>query len=71
MKGYLVLNGDKTEGFFTTEYQLAYEVRKGSDTNCSHADGTWSDVGEAFCASYMEDDCTIQEININQQTESK
>ena len=61
---YRVWNEDKTECFETIDYQLAYEVRKGSDTNC------YSDVesrekcqeGIDFTDKWIHDSCTIEEV---------
>lgn len=61
-KAYIVWNEAKTEGFVTTDKQLAYEVRKGSGSNCYTEDGKLSEVGQAF--TYAWDDCTIEEIEI-------
>ena len=63
MKIYIVWNETKTEGYATTEYQLAYEVRKGSDTNCHHeATGEQAKLAVAFCEAYAGQNCTIEEI---------
>jgi hypothetical protein len=63
MKGHLVLNNAKTEGFFTTDQQVAYEVRKGADSNCFSADGERSNVGQAFCERWSHnEDCTKVQV---------
>lgn len=63
MKIYIVWNEAKTEGYATTEHQLAYEVRKGSDTNCHHeATGEQATIAVAFCEAYADQNCTIEEI---------
>ena len=63
MKEYhIVWNEAKTEGFITTDKQLAYEVRKGADTNCYHEDGKCSHVGVAFCTEWVDDDCTTETV---------
>lgn len=64
MKYFIVWNEAKTEGFVTPDAQLAYEVRKSSDTNCFDADGNRSDVGLAFCDRWYEDNCTTEEVEL-------
>ena len=64
MKAFIVWNEAKTEGFVTTDRQLAYEVRKSSDSNCFDAEGRRSKVGQQFCEDWGDDDCTIQEIDV-------
>lgn len=60
MKYYIVWNEAKTEGFVTTDKQLAYEVRKGSDSNCFDEKGIPSEIAVAFCLRWCEDNCTIE-----------
>ena len=62
MKSYIVWNEDKSDGFITTDQQLAYEVRKSASTNCFDADGRRSDVAIAFCEAWCYDNCTIQVV---------
>lgn len=62
MKHYIVWSAYKIEGFITTDKQLAYEVRKSSDTNCYTKDGIHSSVGAAFCLAHCDEECTIQSI---------
>jgi hypothetical protein len=65
MKAFIVWNKDKTEGFVTTDRQLAYEVRKGSESNCFHENGNQSCVAQQFCNEWsIGEDCTMQEIEI-------
>lgn len=64
MKAYIVWNQARNEGFVTTDAQLAYEVRKSSESNCFDENGRLSTVGQAFCNAWWEDNCTIQEIDI-------
>lgn len=65
MKGFLVLNEDKTEGFFTTNEALAYEVRKSSESNCFNSKtGEWSSVGAKFCDAWSQDSCSTQVIEV-------
>lgn len=59
---FIVWNADKTEGFVTTDRQLAYEVRKSSDTNCFDFEGRRSDVGIAFCDAWGDGDCTMEPL---------
>lgn len=63
MKYFIVWNEAKTEGFATTDEQLAYEVRKSSDTNCYTKDGDPSVVAMAFCDRWHEDACTIETVD--------
>lgn len=58
---YIVWNENKTEGFLTKDKQLAYEVRKSSDTNCYDENGNFSVAGAGFCKKYAEENCTIKE----------
>lgn len=58
---FIVWNEAKTEGFVTTDSQLAYEVRKSSDSNCFDAEGKRSKVGLQFCEEWGDGNCTIQE----------
>jgi hypothetical protein len=62
MTYYIVWNQDKTEGFVTTDYGLAYEVRKSADTNCCGSDGNQSTVAVAFCERWCDDACTIEVV---------
>lgn len=64
---YLVWNHEKTEGFFTTDKGLAYEARKGSDTNCFYEDGTPSKLAVAFCEIHGEKDCSSQMVEVEQK----
>jgi hypothetical protein len=60
---YIVWNEAKTEGFATTDYQLAYEVRKSSESNCyNEVDGSPAPVAVAFCDRWGEENCTIEKI---------
>jgi hypothetical protein len=63
-KYYIVWNADKTEGFVTADYQIAYEARKGSDSNCYNIDGKPSCLAMAFCDITCEENCTVEEINL-------
>jgi len=74
---FLVWNKDKTEGFVTLNEQIAYEARKGADSNCFSIDGVRSDLAIAFCDVYSHtEDCTIQttayaEVNCKECTKLK
>lgn len=59
---FIVWNESKTEGFATTDEQLAYKTRKSSDTNCYHEDGTPSKVAQTFCDVFSSNNCTIDVI---------
>lgn len=58
---FIVWNESKTEGFITTDEQLAYEVRKSAYSNCVDKEGRHSPVAEAFCDYWYEDNCSIQQ----------
>lgn len=62
-KIYIAWNQAKTQGFATTDYQLAYEARKGSDSNCFDENGNRSDLAVTFCDVTGDEDCTIQTIH--------
>lgn len=58
---YRVYNNDKSACFETTDLQLAYEVRKGADTNCHCDDAELQRKAIEFCEKYSwEEDCTIE-----------
>lgn len=61
---HLVWNEQRTEGFFTTDKQLAYEARKSSDTNCCDENGNQSKLAVAFCDIHGEGNCETQVLNI-------
>jgi hypothetical protein len=71
VSGYLVLNtpttpNDPVEGFFTQSVQLAYEVRKGSGTNCFYSDGTHSPTAQSFCEHHSHtESCYTVDITVN------
>lgn len=62
MARYIVWNWNKTASFETDDYQLAYEVRKGAETNCYTSDGTFVADAYNFCREHGHMDCTL-EIN--------
>lgn len=59
---FIVWNEAKTEGFATTDHQLAYEVRKGSVGNCHHEDGTLSHLAVEFCGLTENENYSIEEV---------
>lgn len=62
MTVYRVYNHDKSDYFETTDKQLAYEVRKGSDTNCHSDDREAALKAVEFCEKYSwHEDCTVEE----------
>ena len=63
-KAFIVWNDARNEGFVTTDKQLAYEVRKGSGGNCYTEDGKLSTVACAFVEDWIDDNCTIEEIEL-------
>lgn len=62
MKTLIVWNAARTEGFATTDEQLAYEVRKSADSNCYHIDGEPSPVAREFCERWFPGTCTTQDV---------
>jgi hypothetical protein len=54
---WIVWNNAKTEGFATTDQQLAYEVRKGTSGNYST-----SNAAEQFGISHAAGGCTTEEV---------
>ena len=61
---YIVWNADKSEGFATTDKGVAYEARKGAESNCFTEDGDQSKLAQAFCEIWSHgEDCTMVECN--------
>lgn len=60
MTNYIVWNENKTANFITTDKQLAYEVRKGAESNCYDKNGTFNKESLDFCENWWSDDCTIE-----------
>jgi hypothetical protein len=54
---WIVWNNAKTEGFATTDQQLAYEVRKCAETNCCG-----NELALMFCHKWGDEDCTTEEV---------
>jgi len=61
---FIVWNEDKTEGYATTDHQLAYEARKSADTNCYMENGERAKLAISFCEHYYMDDCTVQMVEL-------
>lgn len=57
---FVVWNEARTEGFITTDYQLAYEVRKSAESNCCDEDGRLNKVAVEFCERHGAGNCTLQ-----------
>ncbi len=57
---FIVWNETKTEGFVTTDEQLAYETRKSADTNLYKEDGSSCAVAKAFCDVWGDGNCTSE-----------
>jgi hypothetical protein len=64
MKAYIVWNEGMTEGFVTTEKQLAYEARKGSSGNCYTKEGDLSLLAVEFIGQWGDGNCTIEEVEV-------
>lgn len=63
METYVVWNASNTEGFATTDHQLAYEARKGARDNCFDKEGRQSLVAQAFCDAWSsKEDCSIEVV---------
>jgi len=63
MAYWMVLNNAKTEGFITTDQQLAYEVRKGADSNCFSEEGRRCNAAVEFCERWSHhQDCTKTQV---------
>jgi hypothetical protein len=56
---YIVWNDDRSVGLVVTNYQLAYELRKGASNTLGMID---VDLMEAWGDATSEDNCTIEEI---------
>lgn len=63
-KVYIVWNEMRSEGYVTFDRQVAYEARKGSDSNCFDVDGNRMRLAQAFCELTGEDSCTIEEVDL-------
>lgn len=62
---YIVWNDARTEGYVTFDKQVAYEARKGAESNCFDQDGTQMKLAQAFCDVYSgANDATTQIIVI-------
>lgn len=60
MELYTVWNAMRSEGFVTTDKQLAYETRKCATTNLFDEFGNHSPVAAAFCEKWGDDDLTTE-----------
>ena len=66
---HLVHMKGKKAGFFTTDKQLAYEARKGANTNLYFQDGTRSASAKKFCDEQLDEeyliiDIPVEDVNI-------
>lgn len=62
---FIVWNKDRSEGFVTSDPQLAYEVRKCATTNCYTEEGHFSVVGQVFAEAWgvaEEQELVIQKL---------
>ena len=59
---YIVWNEARTEGYATRDAGVAYEARKGADTNCYTRDGTPAPFAVDFCNRFTFDNCTTQTL---------
>lgn len=57
---YIVWNQDRSASFKTHDKQLAYEVRKSSETNCYDSNGNKVQEAIDFCDKWYNDNCTIE-----------
>ena len=65
MKISIVWNEAKTEGYATIYPEVAYEARKGADSNCFSRHGEQMKLAQAFCDITADENCTIQEVEIS------
>jgi hypothetical protein len=67
---YIVWNAARTEGYITFDQQVAYEARKGAESNCFDANGTQMKLAQAFCEIYSgHEDATKQIVVISEPPE--
>jgi len=59
---YIVWNAARTEGYITFDEQVAYEARKGAESNCFDENGTQMKLAQAFCEIYSGSDDAIRQI---------
>lgn len=59
---YLVHEKGNKGGFLTDDKQLAYETRKGADSNAFFCDGTRSTSALNFCQEHSDRSCVTTEI---------
>lgn len=60
---YIVWNDTRTEGYVTFDQQVAYEARKGAESNCFDENGTQMKLAQAFCEVYSgEHNATMQTV---------
>lgn len=64
MRYFIIWNENKTEGFVTTDEQLAYETRKTADSNLYDEYGHFHPVAKAFCDEWGHENCTTQIIGL-------
>ena len=61
---FVVWNEARTEGYVTFDKQVAYEARKGAESNCFDSNGTQMHLAQAFCEVTGIQNCTVQKIEI-------
>lgn len=61
-KLYIVWNQEKTLAVVTNDRQLAYEARKGADTNCAFENGTQCATAVGFVEDTGDENCTMEEL---------
>jgi hypothetical protein len=67
---YIVWNAARTEGYITFDQQVAYEARKGAESNCFDEDGTQMKLAQAFCNIYScTESATKQVVVISEPPE--
>lgn len=64
---FIVWNYEKTEGFITTDKQLAYEARKGAEDNCYYENGNPSNVAKNFTEVWGDKDCSVEVVETNNE----
>ena len=64
---YIVWNAARTEGYITFDAGVAYEARKGAESNCFDSNGTQMKLAQAFCEIYSgHEDATKQIVVISE-----
>lgn len=63
---YIVWNEAKDEGYVTFDKSVAYEARKGAESNCFNVNGKRMKLAQSFCRETETEGCTIEEIEVEE-----